>query len=98
MRAKPAIAAFKSAMGSLPSSNLSSTQMIQKKQYEDGLREAEELLHPKTADLVHISKDKLKETPMERASEILKEIGMYPVPTSVGMPNSLSLPVSNLKT
>jgi len=81
-RAQPAITAYQNAIANLPKSDLTPTQKKQKKQYEDGLLEAEEVMRPKKVDVVYVSKDEIKDTPWERGLDTLKTLGMRPVPTS----------------
>ncbi len=67
-------------------------QQKQRKQYEDGLREAEELMLPKAAEnIVYLQKDKMKDGPLEKALEMLKDLDIRPVPTSVSQQNSVMI-------
>ncbi len=92
MRAKPAIPAFKNAIAYLPKSGRTPAQQKQRKQYEDVLREAEELMLPNAAEnVVYLQKDKMKDGPLEKALEMLKDLDIRPVPTSVSQQNSVMI-------
>lgn len=93
MRADSAINAYKKAIDTLPSSSPTPSQQKQKKQYEDCLHEAEKLNRPKKADVVRVSKDHFQETPLGRVSCIRKEMGMYPMNSSVSSCNSQWCPI-----
>lgn len=82
-KAKQAIPAYQNAIANLPKSDLTPAQRKQKKQYEDGLHEAEELMQPKNADVVTLSEDQVEEMPYTRGLKFLKEIEYAPVPTCV---------------
>lgn len=48
-------------------------------------------MRPKKADVVYVSKDEIKDTPWERGLDILKTLGMRPVPTSAGRRHLMSV-------
>lgn len=70
-------------MDCLPGCDLTPAQQKQKKQYEDGIREAEELVRPKKAKLHTVAEENVKYMPWHQAAKMFKEMGTPPVHSSV---------------